>query len=873
MPHLRIGVDRLDERGELLALGVAVGRVGDERDLHRCGAAGGRAFRRPRGPRSGRGARRRPGRTGAAAHGGLRGVGRRHHEPRGVVDAAPHFRERRTAGGLRRGTGSRAHTTLADRRSGRARPHRRRRRRGAGRVQDGPQRRTPAGHRPRLACSRGRGDGREDPRLCAAVTPGGASRGAHLPTLLRWTLVRRCRAAARAHRRAPVRAVAAVARPHARHPLRLRRPGRRPVAAGCRTASGRGDGTVLAMALLAVALGAVLDRLRRSGWSRGRCTSSSPSSRSSSRVACVATARPDTDLRLFFLWAAPYAALYFGHRAAAAHLAWTGLGRDGRGGRRARPRAAPRRRPACSCCWRRCAPPAVLVAVAARALRRAEAVQRRQASHDALTGLGQPPHAARGAARARCRRRTAAPWSCWTSTASRPSTTGTGTPAATRCCARSRHRLTAVARAGDVVCRLGGDEFAVVVRGLRDEADAPRVRRAGQRRRRPAGQRATSSRPTAPPPAGGARQHRRPAARPGRPRPDDRAAPRRRRALRVEDRRHGRPSSCGTRACAGPGRSSTSSARTCGRRCGTTRCGSSTSRSSTRGRCGCAASRRSRAGATRCAVTSRPTSSSRCAERSGLAGELTRWVLRTACAEASRWPARASTAAASTWPSTSAPCSSADLAVVEDVRAALAASGLPAAGLVLEVTETAEVVDLALRPPHAAGPGASSASALALDDFGTGHSSLTHVQALPFHILKIDRSFVAAAAGGDRRALATIAAVGALATRARRRRRRRGRRGRRRSSPTCARSAAATRRASGCRGRSRRTSSVPRSPRRTRRLGAGAGAGPAQHLSVVRAGVRRRWPGSRRWRRCTPRRPGGPASRAAGRASRPAPRP
>ena len=39
------------------------------------------------------------------------------------------------------------------------------------------------------------------------------------------------------------------------------------------------------------------------------------------------------------------------------------------------------------------------------------------------------------------------------------------------------------------------------------------------------------------------------------------------------------------------------------------------------------------------------------------------------------------------------------------------------------------------------------------------------MQALPFDILKVDRSFMSAAAAGDRRAVATIAAVGALASR------------------------------------------------------------------------------------------------------------
>lgn len=86
------------------------------------------------------------------------------------------------------------------------------------------------------------------------------------------------------------------------------------------------------------------------------------------------------------------------------------------------------------------------------------------------------------------------------------------------------------------------------------------------------------------------------------------------------------------------------------------------------------------------------------------------------------------------------------------------------ARVVLEVTETSQVVDLgqAQRTLIAV---AALGVRLGLDDCGTGLSSLTHVNTLPVDILEIDRSFIAAASVGDQRALATAAAVCALATR------------------------------------------------------------------------------------------------------------
>jgi diguanylate cyclase (GGDEF)-like protein len=146
------------------------------------------------------------------------------------------------------------------------------------------------------------------------------------------------------------------------------------------------------------------------------------------------------------------------------------------------------------------------------------------------------------------------------------------------------------------------------------------------------------------------------------------------------------------------------------------------------------------------------------AERAGMVADLTRWVLKRTLEDSRSWDPGINIAVN---------VSAAQLTdddVVHDVRQALLASAVPADRLVLEVTETSAVVDLE-RAKRTLNGLADLGVTLALDDFGTGYSSLTHAQALPFDILKIDRSFVAASAEGDRQALATIAAVCALAHR------------------------------------------------------------------------------------------------------------
>lgn len=135
------------------------------------------------------------------------------------------------------------------------------------------------------------------------------------------------------------------------------------------------------------------------------------------------------------------------------------------------------------------------------------------------------------------------------------------------------------------------------------------------------------------------------------------------------------------------------------------------------------------------------------AESSGLILTLGRWILREACATAASWPDRAD----GQRPAISVNLSASQLlqpGLVDDVADILAETGLAANKLVLEVTESAlvdlEMARVALLRLRGLGV------LLALDDFGTGYSALSYIAELPFDIVKIDKSFVAAIGQGRR---------------------------------------------------------------------------------------------------------------------------
>jgi diguanylate cyclase (GGDEF)-like protein len=128
------------------------------------------------------------------------------------------------------------------------------------------------------------------------------------------------------------------------------------------------------------------------------------------------------------------------------------------------------------------------------------------------------------------------------------------------------------------------------------------------------------------------------------------------------------------------------------------------------------------------------------AEDSGLINRLGLWVLNTACAEATTWPDHVRVAV------NVSPVQFRSPSLALNVAAALAACGLPASRLELEITEAVLIRDdeAALDMLHQL---RKLGVRIALDDFGTGYSSLSYLQRFPFDKIKIDRSFIRDIAG------------------------------------------------------------------------------------------------------------------------------
>ena len=124
-----------------------------------------------------------------------------------------------------------------------------------------------------------------------------------------------------------------------------------------------------------------------------------------------------------------------------------------------------------------------------------------------------------------------------------------------------------------------------------------------------------------------------------------------------------------------------------------------------------------------------------------------------ACADAAAWP-DGNTVAVNL-----SPTQFREGELLADVVRALAASGLPARRLELEITESVLLRDDranldVLEDLHRLGV------KIAMDDFGTGYSSLSYLRRFPFDKIKIDQSFVRALSDGPENAAILRAAIG-----------------------------------------------------------------------------------------------------------------
>jgi diguanylate cyclase (GGDEF)-like protein len=143
------------------------------------------------------------------------------------------------------------------------------------------------------------------------------------------------------------------------------------------------------------------------------------------------------------------------------------------------------------------------------------------------------------------------------------------------------------------------------------------------------------------------------------------------------------------------------------------------------------------------------------AEETGLIVPIGEWALREACAEAATWPGHIKIAV------NLSPVQFKIRKLVDMVFNALAAAGLDARRLELEITESvllqdSEATRVTLRQLHDLGV------RIAMDDFGTGYSSLNYLQRFPFDTIKIDRCFIANLSTGDESSLAIVRAIGSL---------------------------------------------------------------------------------------------------------------
>jgi diguanylate cyclase (GGDEF)-like protein len=128
------------------------------------------------------------------------------------------------------------------------------------------------------------------------------------------------------------------------------------------------------------------------------------------------------------------------------------------------------------------------------------------------------------------------------------------------------------------------------------------------------------------------------------------------------------------------------------------------------------------------------------AEETGLIMEVGRWVLNEACTQCAAWRKEGYDSVAVAVNVSGRQLEDPEFA--SDVEQVLAATGLPASALSMEVTESVIVTEGSVG--HEVLEDLQRIGVrLAIDDFGIGYSSLSYLAKLPVHSLKVDRTFIA----------------------------------------------------------------------------------------------------------------------------------
>ena len=139
------------------------------------------------------------------------------------------------------------------------------------------------------------------------------------------------------------------------------------------------------------------------------------------------------------------------------------------------------------------------------------------------------------------------------------------------------------------------------------------------------------------------------------------------------------------------------------------------------------------------------------AERTGLIGPISEWVIEEACRQSAEWRSTG----LDLYVSVNLPAVFWQPTAMRQVLATIERFGLSADRMMVEITESTVMAD-ALRSEPIIAELHERGLRLAIDDFGTGHSSLARLNQMLVTTLKIDRSFIADLPGDRQRGRARV---------------------------------------------------------------------------------------------------------------------